>query len=707
MEQIFGTLERITYRQEESGFTVARLKQPRKKDLTTIVGTLPHLSVGDTLRLIGNWKKHPSHGMQLEVSECYFDSPKDCEGIERYLGSGAIRGIGPSYAKRIVERFKEASLDIIEHATDQLLSIEGIGEKRLEQIKKSWGQQKAIRDIMVFLQKHTVSPGYARKIYRQYGEETVERLQENPYALANDIIGIGFKIADTIANKMGFPSDSTLRLDAGIAYVLNELASSGHTCYPKEALCLEGETLLGHPIQERMQVGITEERFIEHEGRIWLKKYWLCEKAIARDVNRILEAKSALRDVKLDPAINWVEEKLNLKLADKQKEAVKAALSEKMVIITGGPGTGKSTITNAILTITSRLTHKILLAAPTGRAAKRMSEITRREALTIHSMLKFDFKEKRFKHNKDYPLPCDLLIVDEASMLDTPLATSLFAAIGEKTRVILVGDVFQLPSVGPGTVLNDLIECDKIPVVTLNEIYRQAAGSKIVTNAHKVNAGDFPDLSFDKESDFFFCKAEEPTAALNKVVELVSKRLSKRFHPIKHIQVLAPMKKGELGIDNLNQALAKALNPDRSETMRFSVGDKVMQLRNDYDKEVYNGDIGVVSHIEEHVTITFDGHEVDYDKSELEDLTLAYATSVHKYQGSECPCVVIVVHPAHFMMLQRNLLYTAITRGKKLVILVGTGKAIGMAVGRNDAEKRHTGLKEAMRPQLLPADLPA
>lgn len=699
MEQIFGIIERITFQHEENGFTVARLKQARKSELTTIVGMLPHIAVGESVRLQGTWKRHASHGVQFDVTECHLDSPKDKEGIEKYLASGNVRGIGPMFAKRIVERFQEATLDIIEKTPERLLEIEGIGAKRLEGLLEFWREHQAVRSIMIFLQKYGVSPSYAQKIYRKYGDETIARLQDNPYTLATEIAGIGFKTADAIATRMGFPKHSTQRIDAGIIYVLNELATEGHTCAPESLLLTRAEEILQAPIAERLSIGVQEERLIRDSDFIWLRRYWQYERNTVRHLQRLQQAPCSLRTVDCDKAVNWAEQQLTLTLAWQQKEAVAMAVREKILIITGGPGTGKSTITKAILAISEKLSSKLVLAAPTGRAAKRMSEITHKEASTIHALLKFDFRTGQFKHGRDNPLDCDLLIVDEASMIDTALGHSLLAAIPSHARLILVGDVCQLPSVGPGTWLKDLIDSHTIPVVTLTEIYRQAAGSKIILNAHSINRGEFPDLSFDANSDFFFCKAEEPAAALHKIVELVTKRLSKRFDPVDQIQVLVPMRRGELGIDNLNQCLQKALNPAKNglscRGQSFCIGDKVMQLKNDYDREIYNGDIGRVCAVLpecQQLTVRYDTREIPYTYQELEHLTLAYATSVHKYQGSESPCVVIVVHPSHFMMLQRNLLYTAITRGKQLVILVGTGKAIAMAVAKDDVDKRHTGL---------------
>lgn len=701
MDQIFGYIERITYTNPENGFTVARLKQPRRQELTTIVGTMPGLQPGENVRLQGEWKTNPTHGLQFVVKTCHVETPSDVVGIQKYLESGMVRGIGPVYAERIVKMFGEKTLDVIDQTPEFLLEISGIGEKRVEKIKRCWQEQKAIRHVMLFLQKHGVSPAFAQKLYKLYGDETVERLQENPYTLAREIRGIGFKSADKIAEKLGFPKDATQRIDSGIEYVLLELSEEGHTCYPLAKLVEKAQEMLEVDVQERMEVLAQEERIVIEEETVWLKGLWLCEKGIVRELDRLMEGRSRLREVNAEKAVSWVEEQLNMQLAENQKEAVKRSLEAKFHIITGGPGTGKSTITKAILTITEKLSRQIILTAPTGRAAKRMSEITRREALTIHSLLKFDFSQKGFKHNRDNPLVCDLIVIDEASMIDTSLMYHLLKAIPDHARVLLVGDVHQLPSVGPGNVLKDIIESKRIPVTELTEIFRQAAGSRIITNAHKINAGEFPDLSIEKKADFFFVKGEEPEVALEKILMLVSERLPKfyRLNAIDDIQVLAPMKRGVIGIENLNRTLQEVLNPQEDVIMqggyRFGVGDKVMQIRNDYNKEVYNGDIGrikKIDRVEQEVTVQFDRRMVIYPFFDLDTLVLAYATSVHKYQGSECPCVVIPVHTTHFMMLRRNLLYTAVTRGKRLVVLVGTGKAIAIAVSNNDVLKRHTGL---------------
>lgn len=659
------------------------------------------------MRLQGAWISHPQHGVQFEVAACFLDTPTDPEGILRYLSSGIFRGIGATYAKRIVDEFGVKTLEILESNPERLLAIEGIGDKRLEKITTSWKEQQAIRAIMLFLQSHEVSPASARRIYRTYGEETMERMKENPYALATDVAGIGFASADQIAQKMGFPKESTLRIDAGILFVLQTLAQEGHTCAYPSALEEKATQLLGVSVQERLQHVIEEGRIVYQEipsagegaptGKLFLRKYWICEQAIAHHIHRLLSHSSSLRSVDGPRAVAWAEAQLSIQFASQQSLAVETALREKILVITGGPGTGKSTITKAILAIYRRLTSRILLAAPTGRAAKRLAEITHFSTSTLHSLLKFSFQEGRFFHNKENPLHCDLLLIDEASMLDTQLAASLLAAVPSSSRLILIGDVCQLPSVGPGAVLKDLITSGQVPVITLHEIYRQAAGSRIVTNAHLVNQGLFPELAYEPGSDFVFSKAEEPQEVMDSVVDWITKKLPRRFHPIDQIQVLAPMKRGAIGIEQLNYRLQRTLNPNWKEGQRFAVGDKVMQLRNDYDKEVYNGDIGKVLSIEEDLVVAFDDKQVLYTSACLDDITLAYAISVHKFQGSESPCIIMVVHPSHFMLLQRNLLYTAITRGRKMVVLIGSAKAIGMALHRQDGIQRTTHLCEAIQ----------
>lgn len=705
MDQIFGVVEKLCYQNEESGFAIFKIKQPRKRELTTIKGALLHIKVGESIKLLGQWHRHPSHGLQFEVSNCEIDKPEDCDGIQKYLESGLIPGIGPKAAAKIVEKFLDNTLTIIDETPHRLLEIQGIGKKRLAQIKAAWEEQKSIRAVMVFLQKYHVSPGYAQKIFKAYGDKTIEIMKANPFQLAKHIPGIGFKIADRIAEKMGLPHNADSRMDAAIEYCLQQLATQGHVCFPLEELTTQATELVSHDVSHRLQT-LQEEQIIhikklDDSAFIWLKKLYLAERSIVEQLTRIGSAKSHLRKIDREKAIAWVEKKLKLQLATNQKKAVSLSFEEKVHIITGGPGTGKSTITKSIVAVLSVLTPHIVLAAPTGRAAKRLSEITRHPASTIHSLLQYDFKTKGFRRNAEYPLLCDVLIVDEASMIDTTLMMHLLKAIPSHAKVLIVGDVYQLPSVGPGQVLKDLIESKRFPTTYLTEIFRQAKGSKIITNAHQINEGIFPDISLENNQDFFFISAKTPEEIVAKTIDLATDRIPKKYglDPIEHIQVLCPMRRGEIGIEQLNIILQKKLNNHTrylaiGET-HFIEGDKVMQIRNNYQKEVFNGDMGRIQEVDlesETLLVKFEQKIVSYKKSELDELVLGYATSVHKYQGSEAPCIIIPLHMSHFMMLQRNLLYTAVTRGKKLVILVGQAKAIGVAVANNQATKRHSGL---------------
>lgn len=716
MDQIWGFVERITFHNPENGFTVAKLKEPKKRDVTTIVGYFAALQPGETIRCMGEWKHNASHGIQFDVKEFHSEAPSDLIGIQKYLESGLIKGIGNVYAGRIIEKFGVDTLRIIDEDPEQLQEIAGIGKRRVELIKTCWNQQKSIRSVMIFLQQFGISPLYAQKIYKTYGEACIEKVNENPYRLAQDIIGIGFKSADVIASKMGVEKDSKARVEAGIEYILSELAGDGHICFPEKELLEKIQAILDVP-QELIKTSIEqllhEKRVVkttlsDEEGAeafIWLKIYYMCEQGIAREIERLSLTLSFLREIATDKALIWVQDQLKIELAPNQALAVAQALKEKVQVITGGPGTGKSTITKAILTISEKLTDKILLAAPTGRAAKRMHEITGKTAKTIHSLLEWSFTSGGFKRNRDNPLDCDLIIIDEASMIDTMLMYSLLKAIPSHARVIFVGDINQLPSVGPGNVLKDLIASCKVPVCQLKEIFRQAKDSKIITNAHLINQGIFPDLQSGYKSDFFFMKAEEPEEVMKTIIELIKTRLPKRYrlHPIDDIQVLTPMKRGPIGTEKLNLILQEKLNPSDNALFqygrRYQAGDKVMQVRNNYNKEVFNGDVGRIFRIdrnEQEIVVNYDGRFIAYDYSELDELVLAYAVSVHKYQGSECPCIIMPVHTSHFMMLHRNLLYTGVTRGKKLVILVGTGKALHIAVQNDEVKQRHTGLQQAL-----------
>jgi exodeoxyribonuclease V alpha subunit len=711
-EQLSGFIDSIVFCQPDNGFTVARLKEPRKKDLVVIVGKLPSVQPGETVTCRGTWKTHPSYGRQFEVSEYEVDKPTDVMGIQRYLESGFIKGIGPSYAAKIVDYFGTETLEVLDNAPHRLAEIEGFGTKRIRKIRESWRAQKAVRDVILFLRTYGVSPGFAAKIYKTFGEAAIERVKENPYRLAKEVDGIGFKIADGIALKLGFPLHSSARIGAGIEHVLWELSNEGHTCYPvrgflplaKAALEVE-EELIEREIRRLVETKSLVVADLQ-EPSVWLGPFWGFEQGIARDLQRLLGHPQAIRSIDAKKAADWVEGQLHIQFAEQQKAAVIAALTDKLHIITGGPGTGKSTITNAIIAVTLKLTDRVLLAAPTGRAAKRLSQITRRKAFTIHAMLEMDFESGGFKRGKENPLDCDLLIIDEASMVDTPLLFYLLRAIPSQARVLLVGDVDQLPSVGPGTVLRDLIESGLIGVTRLTEIFRQAKGSKIITNAHRINHGEFPEIHTAERSDFHFLEAETPEGIQEIILRLVGDEIPRTwgFHPIEDIQVLSPMKRGVIGVEVMNGALQTLLNPSTSALVRggsrFSVGDKVMQIKNNYDKKIYNGDIGriqEVDSVEQVVTVLFDDQPVEYESTDLDELVLAYATSIHKFQGSECPCVVIPVHTSHFKMLHRNLLYTGVTRGKKQVYLVGTKKAVAIAIHNDQVQKRFTGLIQALQ----------
>ncbi|MBF8262531.1 MAG: yrrC [Parachlamydiales bacterium] len=713
LDSIKGHIEVIIYVQPDNGFTVARLKEVHKKELTVIVGYLPSIQPGETVICRGIWKIHPSHGRQFDVSDCQVEIPSDLVGIQKYLESGLVRGVGPVFAKKIVERFGIDTLKVIDEAPERLMEISGLGKGKMEKIVECWQQQRSIRKVMIFLRAHGVSPAYAQKIFKAYGDESIERVSKNPYQLAKDIFGIGFKTADALAQQLGLPLHSPERISAGIQYVLWELTNDGHTCYPRKDLIPAARMMLDVEqdlVEDQMtRLSLSKELIhddINGEPTIWLKTFYAYEQGIGSDLKRLLQSPQTLRSIDAVKACDWVQTQLGIEFAIQQKEAIRKALVDKIHIITGGPGTGKSTITNAILEISSKLTNKILLAAPTGRAAKRMSEITHRKAFTLHALLEWDPITGGFKRSRENQLPADLLIVDEASMIDTPLLFSLLRAIPSGTRVIFVGDIDQLPSVGPGTVLRDLIGSELIGITRLTEIYRQAKGSKIVTNAHRINHGEFPEIHTDEKSDFHFIEAQTPEAIQQIILQLVSREIPARhgFHPIEEIQVLSPMRRGVIGIENLNDMLQNTLNPCDKPFFRagrrFHVKDKVMQIRNNYNKKTCNGDIGRIEKIdleEQFLEVAFDDKNVEYDFSELDELVIAYAASVHKYQGSECPCIVLPIHTSHFKLLHRNLLYTGVTRGKKQVYLVGTKKAIGIAISNDQVLKRFTGLEKALK----------
>ena len=716
--ELRGQVERITYTNEETGYTVARVRVRGQKDLVTVVGNLMAPTPGEILILKGLWTNHPTYGEQFKVVQYKKEVPATVYGIQKYLASGLIKSIGPIMAKRIVSRFGKDTLEVIENRIEELAQVEGIGKKRIEMIRRAWAEQKEIRDVMVFLQSHGVSSGYATKIFKQYGDQSIEVVKENPYRLATDIFGIGFVTADRIAQNLGFARDSELRAEAGILYVLNQLAEEGHVYYPYEELVRKCQEILqverpiivralatvaaeGRIIIEDLNENIEEFRI--NNKAVYLAKFHVSETGIARYLNKLLKAPKSIRKIDSEKALAWVQEKLSITLAPMQKQAIKCAAENKVIVITGGPGTGKTTIINAILKIFSVLDVRVLLAAPTGRAAKRMSEASSHEAKTIHRMLEYSLQKGGFQRNEENPLDCDVLIIDEASMIDTVLMYHLLKAVPSGATLILVGDVNQLPSVGPGNVLRDIIASGAVPVVQLSEIFRQAQHSLIIVNAHKINNGIMPSLKLPGPySDFYFIEQEDPEEVLKIIIELVAERIPRRFKldPVDGIQVLTPMHKGTVGVARLNTELQESLNPGNSGLLRGSKGlrvkDKVMQIRNNYDKEVFNGDMGRVRSIDlenQVVTISFDNRDVDYDFTELDEISLAYAVSVHKAQGSEYPAVVIPVLTQHYALLQRNLIYTAVTRARGLVVMVGTKKALAVAIKNNKTERRYTYLR--------------
>jgi len=715
--ELKGQIERITYCNEETGYTVARLKAEGGAGLVTIVGSIPGLSPGETVKLKGEWQSHAKYGQQFKTSSCELVMPATVSGIERYLGSGMIKGIGPVMARRLVSKFAIETLNVIDRDIERLREVDGIGEKRIGMIGNAWQTQKEIRDVMVFLQGHGVSPAYAVKIFKQYGKEAVPVVRDNPYRLAEDVFGIGFLTADRIAENLGIAKDSPIRARAGIQYILNQLSDEGHVYYPFDQLVEQCEKILeiGQSIiLDAISSAASDRRIIIEETgdpaacdkAVYLVRFHVSEQGIARRLGDLLAHPKQLPLMDRDALLAAASRQLGLTLSRQQVLAVRDSVERKVMVITGGPGTGKTTVIKSIIAIQERIGHRVLLAAPTGRAARRMSDATGREARTIHRLLEFSPKEGRFKKDEQDPLEAETFVIDECSMIDTILMYHLLKAIPMRATLILVGDVDQLPSVGAGNVLKDIIDSHVVPVVRLNEIFRQSRDSMIIVNAHRVNNGLMPILTGTGRSDFQFIEMEDPDAAVERLVGLCRERIPRKFgyHSIDDIQVLTPMHKGTVGALNLNAELQKHLNPSKDELLRggktFKTGDKVMQIKNNYDKDVYNGDIGRIKRIdreEQEVYVDFYGKLVSYDLSDLDELVLAYATSVHKAQGSEYPAVVMPILMQHYILLQRNLLYTGITRGKKLVVLLGTKKALSIAVGNDRQQMRYTMLKQRLQ----------
>jgi exodeoxyribonuclease V alpha subunit len=722
--EIKGQIERITYYNEESGYTIAKVKAGGRHDLVTVVGNLLSVNPGEVLKLKGEWHFHPKFGEQFKIISYESIVPATVKGIERYLGSGLIKGIGPVISKRLVSQFGLETLNIIETDIQKLLEVEGIGDKRIQMIRKAWDDQKEIREVMLFLQDHGVSPAYGAKIFKQYGKKSIEVVRGNPYRLATDIFGIGFITADKIAEKLGISKDSQIRAEAGILYVLHQLSDDGHVYYPYEPLIEESKQILGVDKETIVKAfgaisldnkiiieDLNKEDLKENNKAVYLSKFYVSEVGIADKLKTLLQVPKTLRSFDKDHVIEWVQGELRIALAENQKQAVREAIDKKIMVVTGGPGTGKTTIINSIIRIYKKAGQRVLLAAPTGRAAKRMTEATGHEAKTIHRLLEFSPKEGGFKRGENNPLEGDLIVIDETSMVDTILMHHLLKAVPREATLILVGDVDQLPSVGAGNILKDIIDSGYIPTVRLTEIFRQAKESLIVVNAHRVNSGEMPIFSYhkDRPQDFYFFAIEEPEEALAKIIELCKVKIPEKFgyDPLNDIQVLTPMHRGIAGASNLNVELQKHLNPSQDELIRngmaLKVGDKVMQIRNNYNKDIFNGDIGRIIRIDredQEIIVDYDGRPVSYEYADLDEIVMAYAISIHKSQGSEYPVVVMPLLTQHYMLLQRNLLYTGITRGKKLVILVGTKKAIAIAIKNNKQQKRFTLLKERLTQKL-------
>ncbi|MBN1868648.1 ATP-dependent RecD-like DNA helicase [Candidatus Sumerlaeota bacterium] len=739
-----GSIVKFTFRNDENGYTIAQFEPEeteggaRKGEKIVVTGTLEGVTEGDSLELVGQWTVHPKFGAQFALESFRQVPPATRAGIRAFLGSGMIRGIGKEYAARIVKKFGEETLQVIDSEPGRLLDVEGIGPKRAETIREGWREHREVAEIMAFLQSYSISATWASRIYRQYGNGAVRVMRENPYRLAIDMRGIGFKSADKIAQSAGIAHDSAERVRAGVLHVLRESASKGHTFYPFDDLTAESTELLGIDDPARIRQATVElckkegeddladlggaaaraggphavaEKLPEGDKAVYLAGLHFAEKNVAAYLRSLLETGKSIPRIDAPSEIERFEKDASFELAPHQREAVRLALRGGVTILTGGPGTGKTTTVRAVIAGLCRHRVAVALCAPTGRAAKRLSETTRMEAATIHRLLKWDPKKGGFSYNASNPLRADYVIVDESSMLDVSLMHQLLKALPPTASLLLVGDVDQLPSVGPGNVLRDLIDSGAMPVVRLETIFRQARRSLIVLNAHKINSGEFPML-VDPEADakgkpdFYFVDRDEPEEALETIVKLVRDRIPKShgLDPIGDIQVITPMHRGVLGAANLNQRLQAALNNDPRTlvhgSLSIKVGDKVMQTENDYDRDVYNGDIGVVASIDrvDHfVRVRFDRRVVQYAYGELHELVLSYAITVHKSQGSEYPAVVLPVHTQHFVMLQRNLLYTAVTRGRKLVVCVGTRKALAIAIKKADLARRFSGLRQRLR----------
>lgn len=730
IETLTGILDRITFRNEENGFTIARFETTakgqsrRESELITLVGHLADVPVGSTLSVTGSWTRDPRYGRQFSSSSHTILRPNTENGIRRYLGSGLIKGIGPKFADRIVKHFGLETLDILEKDPGRLSEIAGLGRTRVEEIKKAWRAQKEIHQIMIFLQSHNISASFSIKIYKAYGRNTLSIIQANPYRLAEEIPGIGFRAADSIAQSLGLPSLGAQRFRAGILFVLQSAASNGH-CFQNRTELLQAvsqlldlsdtrsgpsaEPRLTEHTEAQIEALATDKKIVLEDEAVYPAALHQAERLVAANLLRINQSASPYTRLNLENAAEWAGKAMGVSLAPEQLEAIKTALSNRLTVLTGGPGTGKSTILKGLLLLLEKEGASVKLAAPTGRAAKRLGEACGRDAKTIHRLLEFDPSAMGFKRNSDSPLKGDFFIIDEVSMMDISLANAILKAIPSSASLLLVGDGDQLPSVGPGNFLQDIIAANRLPLVRLHKIFRQGPGSLISVNAALINSGNplelLPDYQGNK--DFYCIFRDEAAAIEQEVISLSSGRLTAKygFDPLRDIQVLTPMRKGIIGTDNLNQRLQEVLNPlatangEKQPRRCLLAGDKVMQVRNNYDKEVFNGDLGFIRSLgpdDESLTVEFDGRTVTYDVADQAELMLAYATTIHKSQGSEFPCILVPLHTSHYPLLQRNLLYTAVTRGKSLVIVVGSKKAIAMAIRNNRPQLRRSRLSQKL-----------
>lgn len=703
-----GVVDRIVYENVENGFFVGKLRVSEQAPLVTFVGNLMAVSPGETVRLEGFWVEDKRFGKQYRVTRCDTVLPTSAAGIERYLGSGLIPGIGEVYAKRLVDAFGVETLKVIGEEPKRLREVPGIGRKRARQIQEAWQEQRQIQSIMLFLQGHGISPAQAVRIYKEYGDAAAATLRSNPYRLAHDIAGIGFLSADRIARQMGIAKDAPARLKAGLLHALNMAATQGHVFFSGAELRTAAASLLDTPesafVPLLAEMVTSDELVLEGDGW-YLPMMHAAETGCAKGLKRLLRAPLDHIPIHINNALKWAEQRFKISLSEEQRDAIRTGVQAKVMVITGGPGTGKTTVINSLIAILERKGLSYLLAAPTGRAAKRMENATGCEARTIHRLLEFSPVSGGFQRNETNPITTDLLVVDESSMLDIQLAHALFRALQPGVRLVLVGDVDQLPSVGPGNVLLDIIASGVVPVVRLETVFRQAAESGIISNAHRINQGNMPIFN---NRDFFLIERTDPQQALDTIVEVAASRLPARFglDPLRDIQTLAPMRRGVAGVEGINQSLKQALNPGGTLVPRrpFGVGDKVMQTKNNYELDVYNGDVGVITVVDADAgefEVSFeDDRRVLYGFDDADNLTPAFCATVHKSQGSEYPAVVLSFLPQHYMMLQRNVLYTAITRGKKLVVIVGSAKAVAMAVHNSKIMQRNTRLAERLRNEL-------